>query len=321
MKVLYLGMGHDYGDPQRGESYEEANLHDALRSTSHEVVHWDFCAELLSSGWVTANARLWDVFCASQPDVVFCVLFEEQVDHRVVRRMTKETAAVTIGWFSDDHWRFEPYSRHWAGAFDWVVTTYAPAVRQYRDAGQPHVILSQWACNPRLYRPVPGPLLYDVTFVGQPHSYRRRLIERLRRDGISVETWGQGWERGKAEQDEMTEIFSRSRINLNFSGSTVPTRWGPVRRNIRQVKGRVFEVPACGGLLLTENAPDLDRFFRVGDEIVVFDGYRDLRRRIEALLADEPARAAIAERGMRRTLADHTYARRFEEIFTTARKH
>ena len=82
-----------------------------------------------------------------------------------------------------------------------------------------------------------------------------------------------------------------------------------------QIKGRNFEVPGCGGFLLTSNADDLEMYYEPDQELVCFDGISDLTDKIKYYLAHEDERAAIAQRGYERTLRDHTYARRFEEIF------
>ena len=58
----------------------------------------------------------------------------------------------------------------------------------------------------------------------------------------------------------MIEVFSRSRINLNLSNASNPW-WRRWRRRRDQIKGRNFEVPGCGGFLLTQPADDLERYF------------------------------------------------------------
>ncbi|HEY2385121.1 MAG TPA: glycosyltransferase [Terriglobia bacterium] len=85
-----------------------------------------------------------------------------------------------------------------------------------------------------------------------------------------------------------------------------------------QIKGRNFEVPGCGGFLLTSKADDLETYYELDREVVCFDGIGGLTEKIKYYLAHEDERAAIAQRGYERTLRDHTYARRFEEIFKRA---
>ena len=82
-----------------------------------------------------------------------------------------------------------------------------------------------------------------------------------------------------------------------------------------QIKGRNFEVPGCGGFMLTGKADDLENYYQFGKEIVCFEDIHDLIDKIRYYLAHEEERAAIARAGYERTLREHTYAHRFEAIF------
>jgi spore maturation protein CgeB len=90
----------------------------------------------------------------------------------------------------------------------------------------------------------------------------------------------------------------------------------PAPQPEKQIKGRTFEVPGCGGLLLTERVEHLDEYYELGREIVCFDSTEDLADRIRWLLQHESEREAIADAGYQRTLRDHTYERRYELIFS-----
>jgi spore maturation protein CgeB len=82
-----------------------------------------------------------------------------------------------------------------------------------------------------------------------------------------------------------------------------------------QIKGRNFEIPGCGGFLLTGPAEELDRYYEPGREIAVFSSLRELVDGVRHYLAHDDERRAIADAGYARTLAEHTYAHRFEAIF------
>jgi spore maturation protein CgeB len=84
---------------------------------------------------------------------------------------------------------------------------------------------------------------------------------------------------------------------------------------VPQIKGRNFEVPGCGGFLLTGWADNLQDYYQPDREIVSFDNTDDLVAKIQYYLEHEDERAAIAQAGYERTLRQHTYAHRFTEIF------
>lgn len=317
MKILYVAMRYDYGIPEQGLSFEHTNFYDALSHMGHKLIYFDFMELTRELGKERLNKRLREVVDSERPDLMFCVLFGNELDPEVVRDISLRTDTTTLNWFCDDHWRFESFSRHWAPAFNWVVTTARSAVPKYRAIGYANAIKSQWACNQYSYRRLPVTPEYDVTFVGLPHGERPDVIAYLRRNGVDVRVWGKGWDSGRLGQDELVEVFNRSRINLNFSNASSRPR---LRRWIRfepQIKARNFEIPGCGGFELSGRADDLDSYFRPDREIVTFGDRRELLRKIRHYLDNEDLRQAIADAGHQRVVREHTYDIRFAEIFST----
>jgi spore maturation protein CgeB len=324
MKVLFAAMQWDYGFKERGPSFELTNLFDAMRRMDGlEVRLFDFMELHQSGGPDLVSRELVRTVDDWKPDLLFAVLFTDEVPQDVLAELRDRPGLTTFNWFCDDHWRFDDFTSVYAPLFNACSTTARSALPKYQVIGYDAVIKTQWACNQHLYRPTVGPLRYDVTFVGQPHGNRRQVIEQLSKRTVPIQTWGQGWEAGRLEQEDMVATFSDSRINLNLSNSSVPSnRW---RRFLGrghqtygdQIKGRNFEIPSCGGFQLSGASEDLESYFEPDREIVIFHDDDELAAAIERYLADEPARAAIAAAGYRRAIHEHTYAHRFREIFST----
>jgi spore maturation protein CgeB len=339
VRILYLAMKYDYGDPARGLGFEHYNFYDSLHNMGHELIYFDFMTLYQRLGKQAMNRRLLDVARSEKPDVCFSVLFTDQFEPDAISKLSE--TCPTVNWFCDDHWRFESYSKYWAPRFTWVVTTARSAPPKYEAMGCHQVIKSQWACNHFLYRKLDLPLSHDVTFVGQPHGNRRAILDALRAAGLGVKVWGMGWTEGRLSQDEMIRVFNQSRINLNLSNAsvlkaaTIPSPAHRIRRRLfgdahtgdrerhppavtdpnDQIKGRNFEVPGCGGFMLTGTADDLTNCYELDQEIVVFESFEDLVGKIRYYLAHEAERATIAETGYKRTLAEHTYVHRFTDVF------
>ncbi len=345
MKILYVGMKYDYGDPARGNSFEHANFYDTLsRMSEHEVVYFPFDEVMQAQGRDRMNVALLRTVQAERPELVFFFLFTDEIAPRTIEEITYRSGAVTFNWFADDHWRWFNFSCHWAPLFHWVATTDPRAVVRYHHIGYERVIRSQWACNHFTYKPSGGPYEYDVTFVGQPHSNRRRVVQALERAGVRIDCWGYGWPNGRVSQEEMVRLFSRSKINLSFARSSEEV-WhkalarvflkrradrsfqllppGVWRENFQsllgkrrdQVKGRNFEIPGAGGFLLTGAVEHLEEYYVPGKEVAVFSTPRDLIERIRFYLTHDEEREAIRDAGYQRTLREHTYAHRFRAIF------
>jgi spore maturation protein CgeB len=330
MRILYVATRYEYGDPRLGPSFEEMNFRSALEGMGHELVAFDFLARARERGRARMNDELLGIAAAGVFDLAFFFLHEDQIAVRTIERLGR-LGIPTMNWFADDHWRFESFSRHYAPALTWSITTDPDAVPRYRAAGIKSVILSQWACNRYAYDRVATTLEYDVTFVGQPHGDRREVTASIRDAGFDLRCWGAGWDAGRLAHDDMVRVFGASRINLNLANSstlrpTLRMRLGALARARRidtrprppQIKGRTFEVTGSGGFLLSERAPHLERYFDVGREIAVYSSRRELIDQIGRWLRDPDGRAEVAEAGYRRVRAEHTYDRRFEDIFNTA---
>ena len=337
MRILYVGAKYDYGRPEQGLSFEHYNFYEFFRHSGHEIVYFDTLSQVQELGKDTMNRRLLEMAKDEHFDLMFTVLFTGELDPAAVRHISEHTGIVTLNWFCDDHWRFDNYSQYWAPSFNWVVTTAKSAVPKYAQLPYPHAIKSQWGCNHFLYRKLDLPLEYDVTFIGQPHGNRREIIKKIRKSGIKVQTFGQGWPAGRVSQETMIRIFNQSRINLNLSNASVsrdpvasliksPLSWlrarlrkslpfAPQVNYFEQIKGRNFEVPGCGGFMLTGKAEDLENYYEPGKEVVCFENPEDLVEKIHYFLKHEDERAAIAKAGHERTLREHTYTHRFQDIF------
>lgn len=346
-RLLYIGLEYDYGDRNRGYSYERVHFLDTLKRMDGILVD-SFPIDVLmrKSGRSSMNRQLLSKVDEFRPDLCFFVLFSDEIEQSTIRRITESSGSVTLNWFGDDHWRFKTFSRRYATCFSWVVTTDSEAGEKYKAIGCRNVINSQWGFNHFLYhrRDVSEDL--DVTFVGQVHSKRRQIVEMLQREGIDVKCWGKGWKSGRLSQEEMITTYSRSKINLNFTESSVALGWKPIAKiflnrraddhvtvnsprgmwnhfnvllgNRRpQIKGRNFEIPGSGGFLLTSNADNLEEYFVPGKEIAVFTDTDDLIDKVRYYLRHEDERETIREAGYRRALREHTFEKRFRKIFET----
>ena len=240
MKILYVAMKYDYGVRERGPSFEHFNFYESLSHIGADLRYFDFMSVMQEHGKREMNRLLLEKVKEEQPDLMFTVLFKDEIDKRTLTTITEETETTTINWFCDDHWRFDNFSKFYAPCFDHVITTARSALPKYEAIGYKNVIKSQWACNPFIYRKLNLPLKYDLTFIGQPHSDRREVIAAVRAAGIDTRTWGNGWEEGRIDQADMIKVFNQTRINLNLSNSSIPL--APKRSSMQKYAWKVGKV-------------------------------------------------------------------------------
>lgn len=305
-------MRYDYGRKEQGTSFEFNNFFRTLERMVPIVVEFDFMSIMQEQGKERMNELLIETAAREEPDLVFFILFTDEIASATLDRVSDRF--VTFNWFCDDHWRFNNFSRHYAPHLRFVSTTDIAAPPKYRKIGYENVFLTQWACNHFDYKRLPDfARRTDVSFVGQPHGNRRSWIKYLNRCGIEVEAYGNGWKNGRISQEEMIRLFNGSRINLNLSNSSfnIHTIFG----GKEQIKGRNFEIPGCGGFLMTNHVAHLERYYEIGKEIVCFSGKRDLADKISFYLTHDYERESIALAGYERTIREHTYEKRFRQLF------
>ncbi|MDH3392626.1 MAG: glycosyltransferase [Desulfobulbaceae bacterium] len=247
-------------------------------------------------------------------DVIFCYLSGEQVFPDTVRAMAAFGVPM-VNLALNDKESFVGPSRGGSviGARDicrhfhlcWTSTE--DALEKYCVEGGVPILLPEGA-DPSVHHPYDVDRSFDVSFVGQRYGNRPQIIERLQSAGIAVEAFGYGWPNGPLSTDEMVRMYSRSKINLGFGGVDGLDE-------TYCLKGRDFEIPMSGGLYLTEYHSELERCFRLGEEIVTYRNFDELVAVIRDLLANPVKADAIRQRGYQRALVEHTWEMRFGKVF------
>lgn len=141
-------------------------------------------------------------------------------------------------------------------------------------------------------------------------AYLSRHFKCLRLGQQSYDEWGiEGDATGLIDYHRQSELYAKAKFALNVM------RW----QDDIGLNSKIFEITASGSPLLQAYRTGVDDLFENGREIMVSRTPGEARR----LLADAlntPGRAEeIAEAGRRRTLRDHTWARRMavvEEVMT-----
>jgi len=344
MKILYIDFKYDYGNPLRGLSFGYQNFYDTLvkmNGGENEVFYFALDEAKSKFGTEVMNRKLLDVVDKFKPDLCFFFLINNDIKNDTLDKI-KKLKIITLNWFADDHWRFYNFSRHIASHFTWVATTDPMALEKYNKAGIKNVIGTQWACNHFLCKPLELPKNYDATFLGQPHGNRKEMIDAVKKAGINIKCWGYGWPAGVISGDEMIKIFSQTKINIGLTNSSTENflkslarifqktgskfsiarikEWGDNLKAVlgkknSQLKGRNYDIPGCGAFLLTQDADDLRSRYEDGREVVIFNNKKDLVEKIKYYLEHEKDREKIAVAGYERTIKDHTYEKRFNQIF------
>jgi hypothetical protein len=191
--------------------------------------------------------------------------------------------------------------------FDISLTTSKSAIAKYLvEGGKP--IYKDYAGNEKIYKPLNLKKEYDVGFVGASYGVRGEYIKYLENHGINVYAKGNGWENGFATDDEMIEIFNKSKIVLGFS--TVGKN-----DNINILKGRDFEVPLTGSFYITGYHEELKEYFDLGKDIETYTSKEDLLKKVKYYLENEKEREFIAKTGYEKCINNYTAKESYEKVF------
>lgn len=108
---------------------------------------------------------------------------------------------------------------------------------------------------------------------------------------------------------ETPQLYAAAKINLSICHPQVGDG-NPIR---------VYDVLACGGFLLGEYRPALEREFTIGQDLDMFRTPDELARKIEFYLGNEALRRDIAAHGRQTVLQNHTYRNRISSILSFLR--
>lgn len=153
---------------------------------------------------------------------------------------------------------------------------------------------------------------YPVTFVGQSHGIREKVISQMRGAGLEVHTWGHFWQdhplhHGRPNTEEMVHIFNISAVNLNL-------RWCSRSPNHGQIKGRDLELMGCGAFMAATQHAETDDFHDIytpDKEFVEAHFVHDLIDKVKYYIDHDNERQAIA---------DAAYKKRQDNLWTTRYK-
>lgn len=150
------------------------------------------------------------------------------------------------------------------------------------------------ACDPDIHKKIETQKIYDIGFVGTEgkKNPRKILLEKLKtRYPASF--------LGIAPYTKISEIYGSSKIGFNYSINN-------------DVNMRMFEVPSCGAMLLTNRIKNngFDEILEDRKNVVVYRSPRELFRLIEYYLSHDREREEIAANGYELVIAKHTYLHR-----------
>lgn len=220
-----------------------------------------------------------------------------------LRYRLPETRCPRVFWAIDTHLDLAWYQEK-APDFDLVCVAQRDAVSELRNAGVKIVDWLPLACDPSVHRDWKTSREDDLCFVGNVFpGDRAEMLQRVRSRFPKLLV-------GQYFFDEMAQIYSRHKIGLNRS----------IRNDVNM---RVFEVMACGALLMTNDlaAYGLSELFQDGVHCVTYADYEELIDKLQFYLKYDAVRERVARQGTQEVTARHTYLDRMQRLLSLADSH
>lgn len=115
---------------------------------------------------------------------------------------------------------------------------------------------------------------FYVLFIGTKYGWREKFIQGLIAKGVKLICYGKGWENGTLSNEEMKMAIQIAPITLGFANVGYT-------RSITTIKGRDFEVPVFGGLLLTQYSEGINLYYEADREILVYRNMEECYEKIQ----------------------------------------
>jgi spore maturation protein CgeB len=245
-----------------------------------------------------------------------------------VRAIREQTGAVTASYNNDDP--FGPlYARSASFHLKRLWRIFKAAIPEYdvqfvyREcnldefirAGAKRALVLRSYFIPALHRPVAltpeeqARFGCDAVFVGHYEPERLDFIRALVAAGLKVRIHGRASSWTPERLGDLAAYFGE--IHPALGDDYVKALGGAKmclcffsRLNRDTYTRRSFEIPACGGLLLSEQTPEMQSLFAEDEEAVYFSTPQELIEKATALLRDSNRRDATAAAGRRRCIED-----------------
>ncbi|GBE02444.1 spore protein YkvP [bacterium BMS3Abin08] len=260
-----------------------------------------------------------------KPDLLFA-LAQAPLEAEGIERL-RGTGLKTAFWFVED-FRCMEYWRGAAQSYDYFFTIQKEEIlRELSGRKGQGVHYLPMAASPDVHRGMDlteediGEYGSDISFVGAGYRNRRKFFEGLL--DFDFRIWGNEWDTGgpvgallqrdgeRIGTEETVRIFNATKININLHSSAYHDGVNPYGDFVNP---RTFEIAACGRFQLVDYRRYIPEMFKIGEEIVCFNGLDDLRKKVGHYLDNPAEREEIAKRASDRVRKEHTYEHRMEEM-------
>lgn len=245
----------------------------------------------------------------------------------VLKKLISECKSLkipTLFWSKEDPVHFKHFLIS-AGLFDWVATTDANCINQYKKKfNHNRVFVLPFAAQLKIHNP--APLLDRLPlpcFAGAcrntQYPNRKAAMDIVLKPAVNyglhiydrhkVGSSGEDFPpiykecvKGGVPYNEMLNMYKKYRVFLNVNSiDSSPTMFSR----------RVFELLACGTPVISSPSVGIEKML---PEVLISHNEQETKRHLDKLLQDDAYWTAVSNAGIKRILSGHTYTHRLNEI-------
>jgi spore maturation protein CgeB len=267
----------------------------------------------------TVNSQILHEAAEFKPDVFLALLGENIVPDTLSK--LRADGIITVNWVLDTLLSESRRAlvREFAPHYDFLFLIDSPELLARFPVTARHIETLCLGFDPDVHHPRrenSSAYISDLSFVGSLYKEREDFLAQLA--GFGLKIWGR-WE----QEDERLkgcycgkDVYGQEAAAL-FRGSKIVVDYHALFGKyypLYNVSPRLFEVPACGGFLLTNESSQIAALYRVGEEIAVYKNIDELKTLITYYLSHEEERLRMAEKARLRA-QEYTYVNRFKRMF------
>jgi spore maturation protein CgeB len=283
------------------------------------------------SGYQQLNRALVEQAADFSPDMIL-VGKGRWFTPAALEAVKKAGGSMLVNWATDDPFNRADNSRELLNSiplYDLYVCTKKDIMRDVRRAGCANVAYVRFGYKPEVHFPEAAVtaeererFACDVMFIGGCDAHRTAYFEALIRavPEVKLRLYGMYWERVRALRQYARGFAVGRDYRLAVGGAKIAANLVRHANRDDHVM-RTFEIPACGGFMLTERSATHDELFSDNAGAVLFDSPDDFAAKVRSYLGRDEDRAVIAAAGYRRiTQGRNSYRDRLAEIVEAARR-
>ncbi|MHA1436479.1 MAG: glycosyltransferase family protein [Promethearchaeota archaeon] len=247
------------------------------------------------------NRRLLNEVKNNKYDLVFLAK-AENINYRIIPKINKY--ARTWYYFMDPlNVSFQMNAHKYASLSTWSSASTRAMNKLFIKEGANSYFITQ-GIDEKIFKPSfeNKNKEIDVIFAGSVDSKRKKYVDYLRKNGVKITCFGNGWKNKPIYLNELVEKYQKSKIVLNFpredSGFSI----------------RVFQVMGVGSFLLSEYCSDLKYIFKKGVHLDYFKNSKECLDLVNYYLENDKVREKIAQKGHEFVLNNFTWKHIIEKI-------